>query len=82
MVRCSSMSGSHHTACDQDVVAFTCGGAAQEERERVTLLAGQRRSGIYQPGDEGIEAGLIVVFRVPVVVGALVVLAMRGRGRA
>ena len=56
--------------------------AAQEERERVTLLAGQRRGGIDQPGDVGIQAGLTVVFGVPVVVVALVVLAVRGRGRA
>ena len=33
-------------------------GAAQEERERVTLLAGQGRGGIDQPGDVGIQAGL------------------------
>jgi len=57
-------------------------GAAQEEREGVTLLAGQGRGGIDQPGDVGIQAGLPVVFGVPVVVVALVVLAVRGRGRA
>ena len=57
-------------------------GAAQEERERVTLLAGQGRGGIDQPGDVGIQAGLMVVFGVPVAVGALVVLAARCRGRA
>ena len=57
-------------------------GAAQEERERVTLLAGQRRGGIDQPGDVGIQAGLTVVSGMPVVVVALVVLAVRGRGRA
>ena len=57
-------------------------GAAQEERERVTLLAGQGRGGIDQPGDVGIQAGLMVIFGMPVVVGALVVLAVRGRGRA
>jgi hypothetical protein len=57
-------------------------GAAQEERERVTLLAGQRRGGIDQPGNIGIQAGLLVIFRVPVAVGAFVVLAGRGRGRA
>ena len=57
-------------------------GAAQEERERVTLLAGQRRGGIDQPGDVGIQAGLVVVFGVPVAVVALVVLAVRCRGRA
>jgi hypothetical protein len=56
--------------------------AAQEERERVTLLDGQRRSGIDQPGDVGIQVGLTVVFGVPFVVVALVVLAGRGRGRA
>ena len=57
-------------------------GAAQEEREGVTLLAGQRRGGIDQPGDVGIQAGLMVVFGVPLAVGALVVLAACGRGRA
>jgi hypothetical protein len=57
-------------------------GAAQEERERVTLLAGQGRGGIDQPGDVGIQAGLMVIFGMPVVVMALVVLVMRGRGRA
>jgi hypothetical protein len=56
--------------------------AAQEEREGVALLAGQARGGIDQPGDAGIQAGLLVVFGVPVVVVALVVLAGRGRGRA
>jgi len=57
-------------------------GAAQEEREGVTLLAGQRRGGIDQPGDVRIQAGRMVVSGVPVVVVALVVLAARGRGRA
>ena len=59
-------------------------GAAQEEREGVTLLAGQGRGGIDQPDDVGIQAGLMVtvVCGVPVVVVALVVLAGRGRGRA
>ena len=57
-------------------------GAAQEERERVTLLAGQGRGGIDQPGDVGIQVGLMVVFGVPVVVMVLVVLAVRCRGRA
>jgi hypothetical protein len=57
-------------------------GAAQQERERVTLLAGQRRGGIDQPGDVGIQAGLMVIFGVPVVVVTLVVLAVHSRGRA
>ena len=57
-------------------------GAAQEEREGVTLLAGQGRGGIDQPGNVGIQAGLMVIFGVPVAVGALVLLAVRGRGRA
>ena len=57
-------------------------GAAQEERERVTLLAGQRRGGIDQPGNIGIQAGLLVIVGVPVAVGAFVVLAERGRARA
>ena len=64
------------------VLAVTAAGAAQEEREGVTLLAGQGRGGIDQPGDVGIQAGLMVVFGVPVAVVALVVLAVRGRGRA
>jgi hypothetical protein len=55
--------------------------ATQEESERVTLLAGQRRSGIDQPGDVGIQAGPPVIFMVPVVVVVLVVLAVNGRGR-
>ena len=57
-------------------------GAAQEEREGVTLLAGQGRGGIDQPGNIGIQAGLLVAFGVPVVVVGLVVLAVRSRGRA
>jgi len=57
-------------------------GAAQEEREGVTLLAGQGRGGIDQPGDVGIQAGLLDAFGVPVAVVGLVVLAVRGRGRA
>jgi hypothetical protein len=57
-------------------------GAAQEEREGVTLLAGQGRGGIDQPGDVGIQAGLMVVFGVPVAVVAFVVLAVGGWGRA
>ena len=57
-------------------------GAAQEERERVTLLAGQGRGGIDQPDDVGIQADLTFVCGVPVVVVALVVLAGRGQGRA
>src|SRR5271170_978237 len=56
--------------------------AAQEERERVALLAGQRRGGLDQPGDVGIQAGRIVVFGMPVVAGAVVVVAVCGRGRA
>ena len=55
-------------------------GAAQEEGEGVTLLAGQGRGGIDQPGDVGIQAGLMVIVGVPVLVGALVLLAVRGRG--
>ena len=56
-------------------------GTAQEESERVTLLAGQGRGGIHQPGDVGIQAGLLVLFRLRVVVVALVVLAVSGWGR-
>ena len=48
--------------------------AAQEQRERVPLLAGQRRSGIGQPGDVGIQAGLaVIIVGVPVVARAFVV---------
>jgi hypothetical protein len=57
-------------------------GAAQEKGERVTLLAGQGRGGIDQPGNIGIQAGLLVIFGVSVAVGAFVVLAVRGWGRA
>jgi hypothetical protein len=67
---------------DEDFVALPAARVAQEERERVTLLAGQRRGGIDQPGDVRIQAGLMVVFEVPVAVVALVILAGRGRGRA
>jgi hypothetical protein len=56
--------------------------AAQEERERVALLAGQRRGGIDQPGDVGIQAALTVVFAVPVAVVTVVLLAVRCQGRA
>jgi hypothetical protein len=57
-------------------------GTAQEESERVTLLAGQRRGGIDEPGDIGIQAGLPVLFRLlPVVVVVPVVLARSGRER-
>jgi len=54
----------------------------QEQRERVPLLAGQRRSGGGQPGDVGIQADLAVIVGVPIVAGAVLVLAVRGRGRA
>ena len=57
-------------------------GAAQEEREGVTLLAGQGRGGIDQPGNIGIQASLLVIFGVPVAVGAFVLLSVRGRGQA
>ena len=57
-------------------------GAAQEEREGVTLLAGQGRGGIDQPGDVGIQVALTIVFAVPVAVVTLVLLAVRCRGRA
>jgi hypothetical protein len=64
-------------------VLATCGAAAQEQRERVPLLAGQRRSGSGQPGDVGIQAGLAVIIAgVAVVARALVSLAVCGRGRA
>jgi hypothetical protein len=56
--------------------------AAQEQREGVPLLAGQRRGGSGQPGDVGIQPGLAVIVVVPVMAVALVVLVVRGRGRA
>ncbi len=55
--------------------------AAQEKREGVTLLAGQRWGGIDQSGDVGIQAGLTVVSGAPATIVALAVLAVRGRGR-
>jgi len=56
------------------------GHAAQDERERVPLLAGQRRRFIDQPGDVGVQARLAVIIEVPVVVVAFVLLAARDRG--
>ena len=55
---------------------------AQEQRERVPLLAGQRRSGSGQPRDVGIQAGLAVIVGVPVIVVGLAGLVVRGRGQA
>jgi hypothetical protein len=54
--------------------------AAQQERERVPLLAGQRRRFIDQPGDVGIQPSPAVIFGVPVVVVAFALPAVRGRG--
>jgi hypothetical protein len=57
--------------------------AAQEQREGVPLLGGQRRSGSGQPGDVGIKAGLaVIIVGVAVVAKALALLAVCGRGRA
>jgi hypothetical protein len=57
--------------------------AAQEQRERVPLLARQRRSGSSQPGDIRIQAGLaVIIVEVPVVAGAVVGLVVRSRGQA
>jgi hypothetical protein len=56
--------------------------AAQDEREGIPLLTAERGRFIDQLGDVGIQAGLMVIFGVTVVVGALVLLAARGRGRA
>jgi hypothetical protein len=56
------------------------GRAAQDERERVPLLAAQRRRFIDQSGDVGIQPGLAVIFGVPVVVVSFALLAARGRG--
>ena len=53
---------------------------AQQERERVPLLAGKRRRLIDQPGDVGIQVRIVVVFGLPVVVVAFVMSATRGRG--
>jgi hypothetical protein len=55
--------------------------AAQQQRERVPLLAGQRGRLSGQPGDVGIQAGVAVACGVPVVVVVLVVLAAAGGGR-
>ena len=44
--------------------------------------AGQGWGGIDQPGNIGVQAGLLVIFGVPVAVGAFVLLAVRRRGRA
>ena len=54
---------------------------AQEQRERVPLLAGQRRSGSDQPRDVGIQAGLAVIVGAPVMATGLVGLVMRGQGQ-
>ena len=56
--------------------------AAQKQRERVSLLAGQRRGGGGQPGDVGIQAGLAVIVGAPVMAIGLVGLVMRGWGQA
>jgi hypothetical protein len=53
---------------------------AQQERERVPLLAGQRRRGIDQPGNVGIQARIAVVFGLPVAVGSSALPTARGRG--
>jgi len=63
------------------VVPVTWARAAQEQREDVPLLAGQRRSGSGQPGDVGIQPGLAVIIGVPVMAVTLVALVVRGRGR-
>ena len=55
---------------------------AQEQRERVPLLAGQRRSGSGQPRDVGIQAGVAVIVGAPVMAIGLAGLVMRGRGQA
>jgi len=56
--------------------------AAQEQREGVPLLAGQRRGGSGQPGDVRIQPGLTVIIGVPVMAVALVGLVVGGRGQA
>jgi hypothetical protein len=56
--------------------------AAQEQREGVPLLAGQRRSGIGQPGDVGIQPDLAVIIGMPVMSEALLGLVVRGWGQA
>jgi hypothetical protein len=64
------------------VVPVTWARAAQEQREGVPLLAGQRRGGSGQPGDAGIQPGLAVIAGVPVLVVVLVGLVVQGRGWA
>jgi hypothetical protein len=54
---------------------------AQEERERIPLLAGQRRSGSDQHRDVGIQTDLAVIVGAPVMASRLVGLVMRGRGQ-
>jgi hypothetical protein len=56
--------------------------AAQQQREGVPLLAGQRRSGIDQLFDVGIQAALTVLCGAPVVVVSFLLLAGRDRERA
>jgi hypothetical protein len=56
--------------------------AAQEQREGVPLLAGQRRGGGGEPGDVGIQPGLADIVGVLVMVVAVVGLVVRGRGQA
>ena len=62
--------------------------AAQEQREGVPLLAGQRRGGSGQPGDVSIQPSLAVIIGKPVTTGVpvmavtLVGLVVRGRGQA
>jgi hypothetical protein len=58
----------------------SAGHAAQDERESVPLLAGQRRRFIDQPGDVGIQPGLVVIFGVPVAVVVFLLPAVRGPG--
>jgi hypothetical protein len=52
---------------------------AQDERERVPLLAAERGRLVYQPGDVGIQAGLKADCRVAAAVAGLVVLVWGGR---
>ena len=56
--------------------------AAQDEREGIPLLTAERGRFIDQLGDVGIQASLTLACQVPVVVTALMLLAVRGRRRA
>jgi hypothetical protein len=74
----SSRSWHGSAACLASGIAW--GRAVQEERECAALLAGKRGCRLGQLPDPGIQERVRVVRGVPVVGGALVVLASGGRG--